>query len=47
MIISTIQKVEDVDKNVRRSERIRIQKYEIHPDDIGNNDDKKDENYKR
>ena len=45
--ISTIQKVEDGDKNVRRSERIRKQRYEIHPDDIGNNDDEKDENYKR
>ena len=45
--ISTIQEVEDVDKNVRRSERIRKQRYEIHPDDIGNNDDGKDENYKR
>ena len=45
--ISTIQEVEDGDKNVRRSERIRKQRYEIHPDDIGNNDDEKDENYKR
>ena len=45
--ISTIQKVEDGDTNVRRSERIRKQRYEIHPDDIGNNDDEKDENYRR
>ena len=45
--ISTIQKVEDVNKSVRRSERTRKQRYEIHPDDIGNNDDENDENYKR
>ena len=31
---------------VRRSERVRKQIYNIHPDDIGNNDDEDDENYK-
>ena len=31
---------------VRRSERVRKQRYNIHPDDIGNNDDEYDENYK-
>ena len=31
---------------VRRSERVRKQRYNIHPDDIGNNDDEDDENYK-
>ena len=45
--ISTIQEVKDGDKNIRKSERIRKQRYEIHPDDIGNNDDEKDENYRR
>ena len=34
------------EKTVRRSERIRKQRYDIHPDDIGNNDDEKDDNYK-
>ena len=50
--MSTIQRVKEVnrskkaityEKTVRRSERIRKQRYDIHPDDIGNNDD---ENYK-
>ena len=54
--MSTIQRVEDVNRSkkaitsevtVRRSERVRKQRYNIHPDDIGNNDDEKDENYKR
>ena len=45
--ISTIQEVKDGDKHIRKSERIRKQRYEIHPDDIGNNDYEKDENYKR
>ena len=31
---------------VRRSEKVRKQRYTIHPDDIGNNDDEDDENYK-
>ena len=30
---------------VRRSERVRKQRYNIHPDDIGNNGDENDENY--
>ena len=34
-------------KHIRKSERIRKQRYEIHPDDIGNNDDEKDKSYKR
>ena len=54
--MSTVQRVEDVNRSkkaitsevtVRRSERVRKQRYEIHPDDIGNNDDENDENYKR
>ena len=53
--ISTIQQGEDINRSkkeitsevtVRRSERVRKQRYNIHPDDIGNNDDKDDENYK-
>ena len=50
--MSTIQQGEDINRSkkeitsevtVRRSERVRKQRYNIHPDDIGNNDD---ENYK-
>ena len=33
-------------KQTRKSERIKKQRYEIHPDDIGDNDDEKDKNYK-
>ena len=43
----TIQEVRNENKQVRKSERIRKQRYEIHPDDIGNNDDEKDKSYKR
>ena len=48
--MSTIQRIEDEnrskkaitnEKPVRRSERVRKQRYNIHPDDIGNNDDEK------
>ena len=45
--ISTIQEIKDGNKHIRKSERIRKQRYEIHPDDIGNNDDEKDKNYKQ
>ena len=54
--MSTNQRVEDInrtqkvitnEKTVRKSERVRKQRYNIHPDDIGNNDDEKDENYRR
>ena len=45
--ISTIQEIKDGNKHIRKSERIRKQRYEIHPDDIGNNDDEKDKSYKR
>ena len=31
--------------HVRRSERVRKQRYNINPDDIGNNDDKNDQDY--
>ena len=44
---TTIQEIRDGNKQVRKSERIRKQRYEIHPDDIGNNDDEKDKSYKR
>ena len=43
----TTQEIRNDNKQVRKSERIRKQRYEIHPDDIGNNDDEKDKNYKR
>ena len=29
----------------RKSERVHRQRYSIHPDDIGNNDDKSDQDY--
>ena len=45
--ISEIQETTDDNKQLRKSERIRKQRYEIHRDDIGNNDDGKDKNYKR
>ena len=45
--ISTIQEIKDGNKHIRKSERIRKQRYEIHPDDIGNNDDEKDKSYKQ
>ena len=45
--IPIIQDVKDGNKHIRKSERIRKQRYEIHPDDIGNNDDEKDKNYKQ
>ena len=38
--------VENGNKQTRKSERIKKQRFEIHPDDIGDNDDEKDENYK-
>ena len=31
--------------HVRRSERVRKQRYNINPDDIGNNDDEDDQDY--
>ena len=37
---------EESNKQTRRSERIRKQRVEIHPDDIGDNDNKNDKNYK-
>ena len=40
------RKGEDGNKQTRRSERIKKQRVEIHPDDIGDNDDEKDKNYK-
>ena len=40
------RKVEGGNKQTRKSERIKKQKFEIHPDDIGDNDDEKDKNYK-
>ena len=43
----TTQEIRNDNKQVRKSERIRKQRYEIHPDDIGNNDDEKDKTYKR
>ena len=45
--IVTMQEIRDDNKHIRKSERIRKQRYEIHPDDIGNNDDEKDKSYKR
>ena len=45
--ITTMQEIKDDNKHIRKSERIRKQRYEIHPDDIGNNDDEKNENYRR
>ena len=40
------RKVEGGNKQTRKSERIKKQRFEIHPDDMGDNDDKKDKNYK-
>ena len=40
------RKEEDGNKQTRRSERIRKQRVEIHPDDIGDNDDGNDKSYK-
>ena len=40
------RKVESGNKQTRKSERIKKQRFEIHPDDIGDNDDEKDKNYK-
>ena len=40
------RKVEGGNKQTRRSERIKKQRVEIHPDDIGDNDDENDKNYK-
>ena len=40
------RKGEDSNKQTRRSERIRKQRVEVHPDDIGDNDDENDKNYK-
>ena len=31
--------------HIRRSEGVRRQRYNIHPDDIGNDDDKTDQDY--
>ena len=45
--ISEIQETTDDNKHLRKSERIRKQRYDIHPDDIGDNDNEKDKNYKR
>ena len=43
----TTQEVRNDNKQTRKSERIRKQRDEIHPGDIGDNDDEKDKNYKR
>ena len=40
------RKEEDSNKQTRRSERIRKQRVEIHPDDIGDNDNENDKSYK-
>ena len=40
------RKGEDSNKHTRRSERIRKQRVEVHSDDIGDNDDENDKNYK-
>ena len=40
------RKGEDSNKHTRKSERIRKQRVEVHPDDIGDNDDENDKNYK-
>ena len=40
------RKGEDSNKQTRRSERIRKQRVEVHPDDIGDNDDGNDKSYK-
>ena len=40
------RKEEDGNKQTRRSERIRKQRVEIHPDDIGDNDNEDDKSYK-
>ena len=40
------RKAEGGNKQARRSERIKKQRVEIHPDDIGENDDENDKNYK-
>ena len=40
------REVESGNKQTRKSERIKKQRFEIHPDDIGDNDDEKDKNYK-
>ena len=42
----TTREVKNGNKQTRKSERIKKQRYEIHPDDIGDNDDEKDKNYK-
>ena len=42
----TTREVRNGNKQTRKSERIKKQRYEIHPDDIGDNDDEKDKNYK-
>ena len=41
-----LRRVESGNKQTRKSERIKKQRFEIHPDDIGDNDDEKDKNYK-
>ena len=40
------RKEEDGNIQTRRSERIRKQRVEIHPDDIGDNDNENDKSYK-
>ena len=40
------RKGEYSNKHTRRSERIRKQRVEVHPDDIGDNDGGNDKNYK-
>ena len=37
---------DESNKQTRRSERIKKQRVEIHPDDIGENDNENDKNYK-
>ena len=40
------RKEEGGNKQTRKSERIKKQRFEIHPYDLGDNDDEKDKNYK-
>ena len=42
----TTKEVRNGNKQTRKSERIKKQRYEIYPDDIGDNDDEKDKNDK-
>ena len=37
--------INETTQGMRRSSRTRNQRYNIHPDDIGENDDEKDKDY--